>query len=441
MPIAGQKTVITPPPTTSVGEPDVAGIVTITPTIVVTETKVIDTELINDGNPWRDTQAVRDATTLTEPLGRPWPVDYLKSAAGNGDIPDVSSVSTSYANQQFIEYRDLVLKVTQGLVPETNPETQVVTIIGAATLVDVLIPTQGDHIIARLDEGRTVTLVVTRVTSPGIYKGRAYNIEYKAIDISPDDLVVIRTKITHTFHCVQLNRSDSTVALTSAAIGKLNAAKRRLDMLESAYVSDFYNERAYTFTLKLGESIHHDPLTVTLVRAMIDKLPYVENYVDLSRIRTDIYNDLLILRISPKPSPDLVKNMILGATLVSARLNTINYVGINTVAKVNAEIIHTEYLTTLNSAWEASLAAESNILPNPSTHSSYLVPEKWWLAENMSTLEQEMWAFINGKPSSEDSIVKLIETMETVATEHERYYFAPIVMLLGVSHYVKHGSR
>lgn len=421
---------------------------TIESTTVVTETKVVDTELVNNINPWRDTQAVRDAETLTIVPGRAWIVEYYKGIRGNDDVGDVSDSLTTGVSQQFAKYSDLTLKVQAALTPSTDPTTQVTSIVGTSIVESILVPSVGDHIVAKLEAGRRAVMVVTSAMPMSIFKGRAYTIEYSVIDLPTETILELDSKVIQTYHCRSIGRSDNVVALTSGKLMATYDLAQSISRITESWAIEFYNDRAFTYCVDFNDRLHHDPLTVEFYRALTGTTDYVERYVDTTQIRGAIYLILLSGTLPNKASRDIATIVNLSGTGLRPHLSRVAYVGIESVPNLDDSIgvnvllrsvVEQPTVSKMKDGWVGSDLVTLNTLPNPTLHDNYLFKDGWLNEPEMSVLESQIKAHLTGRLTDETLILQLIINLENEASLHERYFYGPIILFLAKVHYAKYG--
>lgn len=422
---------------------------TIPPSLVITTTKVVDTELVNDPNPWRETSAVRENNTLTHVTGAPWTVDYLKSHSGKGDISDVITNDSLAINQQFLRYNDLVIKVQSALTPTTDPETQVTVLTGTAIVENILVPTRGDGLIVPMDHGTFGLLTVTSAVPLSILRGRAYSIEYSVSSLDQDFIKSLSNKVAMTYYCRSLGRSDITVALTSAQVEAVINSQRIIQQATTEYTQEFYNHDCFSYTVKVNDLVHHDPLVSRFIEYSMGNTHHVERYLDLVEVHTDIYTSILNQQLPVASKLDLNINVELGQAGVRPDLSRINYSGIKSTVLVDTSLAASVILYSvkvektkfkLSDHWESTVAVVDSILPNPKLNSTYLFNSDWFDTPS-SLLEVEMKKHLNNKRMDVEVLMTALQYLRESATSHERYYYMPIVLHLVRLYYGKYGNH
>ena len=170
-----------------------------------TETTTDQAPKVNQANRAPDTFT---ADSKREPLanllahieGHPWTVKAYYSQLLAADDPAMAQqITLSPVLQQYHKIVNLELRVSSPLTYEYIKERQASRLEGTANLYYGSIPpTRGDMFIADVGDGNVAVFSVKDVTPLSHFRERAYEINYREVDTSPDRLSDLEVKTVKT---------------------------------------------------------------------------------------------------------------------------------------------------------------------------------------------------------------------------------------------------
>jgi len=257
-------------------------------------TNIIDTR-------WQPQQDI-----LTHIEGSPWTIYYFSQVVGLDDELQPPQLDQNGVNQQYIQIKNLEIRVDTDLSPSQNPDNNEMIVIGGAYTFPFFYPNVNDVFFADIGNGKEGLFLVTDVERKTIFNETTHHIEYTLM--SDTDYTALRanllSKVVKTYHFdkyfLQRGKNPLLVAEEYATITDM---QRLQGVLLTQYLGEFYKEDYRCIAIPVQQQLIYDPL---VIRAL-QNLTEINQHPLLRRIITMNIDDGYALQ-----SPclwDLILNM------------------------------------------------------------------------------------------------------------------------------------
>lgn len=418
-----------------------------------------------------DTRWVNRADLLTHVEGSSWIVDYYSQVLDTDSQLSGQQLSVDAPYQQYKKITKMEMKVQQSLVTSQTDETKGMVMEGSALLYPFMIPNEGDMFIADIGEGMRGVFRVTFTQKKSIFKNACYEITYTLDTDQTDksDDLARKTVETVFFHKDFMTMGKDPL-LIRATHDVLLRTQDVYDTLCQQYFKRFFSDEYKTMLLPLQSFSTYDHFLVDFLLDCFGTEDSQEiRFVRRLAMGGDPAMEAHSLWTALKHrNPTYLKTAFQRAGAVSTRvfaanplINSIKYTGIGkAVYPLDAQLVvnnhmHNSYCAPLTSPLQGQPAPVAgfyqmiesinmaNLTPSEGTIKPVLADDYYVLSEAfykrpvppavptlpLTTFEQVVWDYLEGKPMDAPSLVATAEIWPTWGLL-EQFYYIPILMHL-----------
>lgn len=421
--------------------------------------KEIDTTPVNnndpDNNDYSDLSINLNEVSIDEIRSRvggsKWVVDYYSNYhTEDTELSGGTNPNTTILNDQYLEIKDVELRVTTPLTPQTNEENES-ALEGTANIIGV-IPNVGNIIVANVGS-RKVQFTVTSVETLTIFKQSGYSISYRAIaehsGNARDNL--LGKVVKSTIFVLDLLSYGRTPILHNDEYTKYLLVLQHLDRMYNEYYRLFYNRDYSTFIVPVQDRDTYDPHMVQYAVEFTPRGRYTQyNSVEVLDVGMEGSGYVTVLdairsrSISMLYSANPISTDFTMATSCLYRMgrqyNTIQYSGIPRVYHISdmveqnggdtGETLVPSPSVTNPPLYEPSPLPDDEVISiYPVTHDdSYIFTEAFYNHDNpnMTMLENLVVTYIKGNSVSIDKLLALANDQQVWGLL-EKYYYTHIL--------------
>lgn len=214
------------------------------------------------------------ADLLTHVDGSPWEVNYYSQLKTIDGAPEPQQPDQHGVYQQYINIKDLELRVTSALSYTQNQETNETELQGSATLYPGIIANIGDMFTADVGDGREGLFKINTVAKSTFFKDACYVITYTftgsvtSNQTRINDLNEKTVKVEY-FRKEFLNHGKHH-RLVAKEIVSLEKLRNYSEDLLGTYFGLFYSREYQTFTMPNKALPTYDPFVVKFMLAMVN---------------------------------------------------------------------------------------------------------------------------------------------------------------------------
>lgn len=212
--------------------------------------------------------------------GSNWFVDYYSQQIGSDEELSPFQPSQQAVYQQYLLVKDFILKLQDSLSQSIDPETQVATVTGTATIFPFLKPNKGDAFIADIGDGRAGQFTITDVQKKTILKETCYEVSFTLARFMTQELeTLINSRVIKTvyFQRDYLAYGQNPM-LTSEGVQN----RKTLETLEADlfrhWAEAFYSKEFRTFLVPGQLEPTYDPYVTKAVFKLYDTRLYPQLY-------------------------------------------------------------------------------------------------------------------------------------------------------------------
>lgn len=412
--------------------------------------------------------------------GSNWFTDYYSQQVGGDEELSPFQPSQQAVYQQYLLVKDFILKLQDSLSQSIDPETQIATVTGTATIFPFLKPNKGDAFVADIGDGRAGQFTVTDVQKKTILKETCYEISFTLARFMTQDLeTLINARVIKTvyFQRDYLAYGQNPM-LTSEGVQN----RKTLEALEADlfkhWSDQFYSREYRTFLVPGQLQPTYDPYVTNAVFRLYDTREYPNLYkarqlnvqgvplldqpdfytavmaVDKSQLR-DIFTTtqgISVIEWAPQPAIDCVRYSGIQTVVAPRDLGT----------SVDKDYGHAQFITGIPLValhdWEVDIAS---VLFNNVLNGLYLndpalpIPDPVFISDEvplvhpilmddgyvlshffytgntngMSKLEHMINHYFEHREVPIPVLVTFCETIRTWG-RLERYYYIPILLAM-----------
>ncbi|MGF6603688.1 hypothetical protein P3T23_008442 [Paraburkholderia sp. GAS448] len=195
-----------------------------------------------------DNRYIPATDLLTHVEGSSWTVEYYSQVLDR----DTTILGASlHKPAQYLQYRRILqmeLKVTQPLAATQEANTRQMGYKGGANCYPVLIPNQGDVLVAQVDDGRFGVFNVTSTERKSFYKDSVYAIEYEMLDYAtPERLRDLEIKtIQRLVYVRDYLQCGQNPLVEEECWRKITKLHGRFDSMLASYMKQFMSDEFMT---------------------------------------------------------------------------------------------------------------------------------------------------------------------------------------------------
>ncbi len=224
-------------------------------------TNIIDTR-------WQPQQDI-----ITHIEGSPWTVYYFSQVVGLDDELTPPTTDQSGANQQYIQIKNLEIRVDSDVSPSQDPQTNEMLLVGGAFTFPFFYPNINDVFFADIGNGKEGAFLVTDVDRKTIFNETTHHIEYTLL--TNTDYTALKanviSKVVKTYHFDKyfLQRGKNPL-LVDSEFATIEDMDRLQKLLLVQYLNEFYSEDVRTLTIPISGALVYDPLLIRVIQSLTD---------------------------------------------------------------------------------------------------------------------------------------------------------------------------
>lgn len=223
-----------------------------------------------------DNRVTPIASLMSHLSGAAWTVNYFSQVITTDSSLGGQRPTSAPVNQQYRKIEKLVMRVTDPLALNQNPDTKVMNYSGKS-VVHSFIPNEGDMFIASIGNGTLVSFRVLSSEKKSVFKEAAFEITYEVGTEDPAYLADLETKVVETlvWREEMLPLGGSPVILKSHD-ELLDQAANTVKVILRQYFDRFFN-REYSTLIVPGQTLSvYDPFLVTFMTQMLSSDDCIE---------------------------------------------------------------------------------------------------------------------------------------------------------------------
>jgi len=416
-----------------------------------------------------DTQYTNRKSLILNTEGRPWRVNYYQQVLGEEDALSGLQERRVAARQQYIEIKDVILKVNTPTSTNQDDVTKTLNIDGSAYVVNGIIPNKGDHFVGDVGDGRQGVFQITNSERLSLLKDTVHQVSYKLVQYVDDNFdYQMDWKIVKTLYEYRDEmRYGSKTIIEEGEFSRLRDYDTVYHAMLAEFMQDFWSNEFHTLLVpgNPGTSTYDHFMT-----SFVTKLFDIHNAPHYRHLRVlnvnDDYNVMsceTVLDAIIKRQSSIIRHGVQKTGVGFARnfkfhpmFNSITYTGIqyviypsDTSKKIDyqlidrtkaSEVFYNENMPLKSQSLE-QMYGESIVLPGfPESGLAlikpvlvddyYIFSEAFYNGQaGLSALEYQVQAFIQGGvPDYKilDALIKQRQYWQVL----EKYYYTPILLLL-----------
>lgn len=383
--------------------------------------------------------------------GMQWIVEYYSQYLSKDGIGQYHSLDTLFGFQQYRRIVKFPLKVDSALSFNYEAEFSTGENVGNAKVMGSVIPNKGDCFIAEIGDGRLAVLNVNTVRRMSGRAGSMHEIEFSVSRyLTPE----IKTDLLNKTIDTLVYGGEGSGLLTVEEVGDLATLEQEIHRLTESYFRWFMDTDTSSFSVPLGIGVKiYDVFQAIFVDKLIDKTLYPKyRHTKLQRIdipnkirQTSIWDALLErdYRIMDDAATYFhfiqTSEMRAGRYQWNGSYSRYKFViypyylgdtqprGIRDISRYTAPAempIFVEEDPTINRRWIYHIRSDEDYV---FSHWFYLKDD-----ENMSMLERLVWCYLEGKDPCINRLLQLLRACHRW-DDLDRYYYIPVLILLGKS--------
>jgi len=416
-----------------------------------------------------DTQYKDRKSLILNTEGRPWKVNYYQQILGQEDALSGLQEHRVAARQQYIEIRDVTLKVNTPTSTNQDQVTKTLNIEGSAYVVNGIVPNKGDHFVADVGDGRQGVFQITESERLSLLEDTVHQVSYKLTRYVDDNFdYQMEWKIVKTLYEYRDEmRYGSKTVIEEGEASRLRNYDTLYHAMLAEFMENFWSNEFHTLLVPGNVGIStYDHFMTNFVTKLFD-IHNAPHYRNLRVLNVqDDYNVMscqTVLDALLKRQSGIVRTGVQKAGVALARnfkfhpmFNSITYTGIQYVVypqddskKIDYQLFDrtkaSELFSNENTPMRAEtleqMYGESIVLPGlPSeglalikpvlTDEYYIFSEAFYKGQaGLSALEYQVLSFIQGGvPDYKilDALIKQRQYWQVL----EKFYYTPILLLL-----------
>jgi hypothetical protein len=230
--------------------------------------------------------------------GSSWSVkSYFSQVLTTDSDLSGQQLSASGVHQQYIEIRDLELKVTSALNTSQDSVTKAMTVEGTSMVYPYVIPNEGDMFIADIGEGRLALFRLRSTTKKSIFKQACYEITYALDTTDSIKMESLKSKVVQTYYHQKnfLTYGKNPLLVRSEVDALINLEKQYM-LIVDYYMKRFFSAEYKTLMVPMQKYPTYDPFLVEFILKTFSVLDHVRiqeirqlNTMDDSGLKSDSF--------------------------------------------------------------------------------------------------------------------------------------------------------
>lgn len=378
--------------------------------------------------------------------GSPWPVTYLRGIKGLNDPKKLFDVTNTNPDQQYERINGQVMRVNSALTWSQDATTKEFTVSGEATLVNTVIPNEGDIFVADIGDARKAIFNVNETTRLAYNKIATYRITYTMLfELTPEMQATIDTCTIRDLYYVSDRAwvSEDTL-LTKEEYETFIQVNDSIDLIQETYTREYYNELVRTLTAPKQPWLIYDIFLMEFVRmigiandptqlvGIYPHPPY--RHQNINTLYTAIINQSpgMLKRAKKNISCHNVRTFATGQNM-----NTIRYSNLDGTLFFDEELRYPSYPLPFNTIPDVPAIFKdfkgSSLKDVPffttMTLKPYVLTETFYEGGYSSVLEYGLGCFLRREPLRKDIAIALAESLDQLDPVNA-FYYTPLVYVL-----------
>lgn len=378
--------------------------------------------------------------------GSPWPGTYYRGIKGLNDPKALFDPKNTNPDQSFERINDQVIRVGSALTWGQDGNSKEFTVSGEGTLVNTIIPNEGDIFVADIGDARKAVFNVTETTRLAYNKLATYRIAYTLLfELTPEMQKTLDACTVRTFFYVGDRAwvSEDTL-LTEEEYDTFIKIGDAIELIEGTYTREYYRELVRTITIPKSDWLIYDLFMVDFVRMIgiandptqvVGVYPHPpHSYQNYNTLYTAIINQSpqLLKRAKRKISCLTVKTFKTGQNL-----NTIRYSNLDGTLFFLDELRQDPYLLTFPKVPDVPVIFKdfkgTNLKDVPFfttfSLSPYVLTEAFYEGGYSSLLEYGLGLYLRREPLRKDIPLALADELYKLDPINA-FYITPLVYVL-----------
>jgi hypothetical protein len=379
-----------------------------------------------------NTKEVDHSSLLTFISGSSWTVNYYSQVLGTDQVGIAQQTDQSNVYQQYKEIIGLELKVQSVLSQDQDPETKLFEVIGTSNIYPSVKPNNGDMVIADVGDGRSAIFTLTSSRRLSIYEESGYEISYKLINYSTEELVTdLRSKVVETTYFNKEGlRNGSEAFLTKEDTIQLESVQSLLKSLTGAYTRRYWDKEFSTLLIEngMGDRIY-DHFVLSFLKKLA--LPWTKQPDGLNCNGIEFFDIPTIWDTLLTGNQDYVDNSEYMNEVRTSSLS--QFPALGGLAWSTIELARVPMIGKLPTL--PIPETPSTVSHHPSTLDGHYVLSSWYYnnqKNGMSNLERYLMMWFEGKSLETTDIINIAKEVHTW-DDVSQFYQTPIILTLLLS--------
>ncbi len=200
--------------------------------------------------------------------GSPWPAVYYRGLKGLNDPKQLFDTKNTNPDQQFERINGQIIRVQAALTWSQDAQNKEFTVTGEGTLVNTIIPNEGDIFVSDIGDGRKAIFNVTETTRLAYNKLATYRIAYTLLyELTPEMQATLDECTVRTFFYVADRAwvSEDTL-LTKEEYETFIRVGDAIDLIEETYTREYYRDLVRTLTIPKKDWFIYDIFLAEFIR-------------------------------------------------------------------------------------------------------------------------------------------------------------------------------
>lgn len=410
-----------------------------------------------------DTEYTPQSDLLAYIEGSPWVVDYYSQILDKNSEIKGQDTSLPAPLQQYRRIWSMELKVTQDLTQVSqDPQTNEMTMQGAANVYPFLVPQEGDMFRAGIADGREGIFKITKVQAMQIFVDHAHQVEYQLVAINDQARIYDldqKTIVTYYFVKDFLLNQQNPLLVEDDYQNSKKLAGYWYDYIQ-LYFNQYFSREYMTIVVPMQDVPTYDHGIVDFVKSIMNSFDdvHIQAIRELNIGDDGAISSMSLWTMLSNRDPKLM-NFIYTKTGVTSRINfhrsallaSMRYSGIAQVVypvdpKTNVDFMMAKEVqkpllpinikSTMPAYVPPTPPTDGSIAPMPiikpiDMDNGYVLSSAFYTRDNtnLSLLESLLLDYIDFKIIAARDILKVCD--DILNWGHvERFYYIPLLLLL-----------
>lgn len=231
--------------------------------------------VINDP-PYRgntvDTRFLNNNQLLSHVEGSSWIVNYFSQVLGKDSEPSFLQIGKDAVYQQYVQIRNLELKVSSPLSHNQDQETNESEVTGTAIIYPPLIPNKGDVFLADVGDGNEGIFSIISSQRLSVLTQSCYQIDYVLISYSIEPYLndLGKKTVKHVNYVRDLLKFNRDPLLVDKEYNDYLSIDEHYTHLLNGYLTTFFNKTIGSLAVPNQVDLTYDPFVVNALKMFTD---------------------------------------------------------------------------------------------------------------------------------------------------------------------------